>query len=216
MPKKMNSGEQVYQSIINAIKNATLAPGDRIKENDLVKTTGFSRTPIREAISLLLNEGMITNDQKRGLIITELDQNMIAQIYEMREVLEGAAAKLAAQHASDVEISILEKIVQHHAQAKTLEDIIQNNRIFHTTLYQCSHNKFLLKSVQELENSLLLLGSTTLKDPKRGQQSYQEHLTILQALKNRDCHQAQEAAKAHIRQAYQIRLDRFLFGKIRL
>ncbi|PAF48263.1 GntR family transcriptional regulator [Helicobacter sp. 12S02232-10] len=211
--KAMNSGEQAYRYIIESIKNATLLPGCRIRENDLVQTIGLSRTPIREAINLLINEGLITNDQKRGFIITELDQNMIAQLYEMREVLEGAAARLAAQHASDVEISILENIVEDQTRAKTLQDIAKNNKIFHSTLYQCAHNKFLLKTIQELENSLLLLGSTTLKDPQRQLQSHQEHLDILNALKNRNLQQAKECAEFHIRQAYKIRLDRFLLKK---
>ncbi|PAF44026.1 GntR family transcriptional regulator [Helicobacter sp. 11S02596-1] len=211
--KTMHSGEQAYHHIIESIKNGTLLPGHRIKENDLVASIGLSRTPIREAINLLINEGLITNDQKRGFIITELDQNMIAQLYEMREVLEGAAARLAAQHASDVEISILENILNDQSQAKSLETIAKNNKIFHNALYQCAHNKFLLKNIGELENTLLLLGTTTLKDPARQTQSHQEHLDILNAIKNRDFQQAKECAQAHIRQAYKVRLDRFLLEK---
>ncbi|PAF42211.1 GntR family transcriptional regulator [Helicobacter sp. 11S03491-1] len=209
-----NSGKQVYQYIIESIKNATMPPGFRIKENDLVKNTGLSRTPIREAISILINEGLITNDQKRGLIITELDQSMIAQLYEMREVLEGAAARLAAQHASDVEIGILENILTKQSQLNTLEEIIKNNKIFHNTLYQCAHNKFLLKTIQEIENSLLLLGTTTLSYPDRQLQSHQEHLQILNALKNRDSKKAKEFAQIHIKEAYKIRLNRFLIERI--
>lgn len=210
----MSSGEQVYEYIIQSIKNGTMLPGRRITELDLVESTGFSRTPIREALNLLLNEGVITSDQKNGLIITQLDQNMIAQLYEMREVLEGTAARLAAQHASEVEISILENIVNNEAKLTNLNDIIHNNKIFHNTLYQCSHNKFLLKTIQELQNSLLLLGETTLSTEKRMKDSHEEHIEILNALKNRDYKKAQESAQFHIIQAYKIRLDRFLLNSI--
>ena len=89
--------EQAYAYIVEALESGVMVPGTRLREADLAKEIGLSRTPIREALNRLLSEGLVENDPKRGLIITELDQNMVGELYEMRRVLEGTAAALAAR-----------------------------------------------------------------------------------------------------------------------
>lgn len=107
-----NSSYKIYEFIIESIKEGSLKPNDRIKEQDIVQQTGFSRTPIREALGLLQNDGILVQDSKKGLVVAGLDLISITKLYEIRELLEGEAAKLAAQYASSSEIEILENIVQ--------------------------------------------------------------------------------------------------------
>ncbi|WP_269889722.1 GntR family transcriptional regulator [Campylobacter coli] len=107
-----NSSYKIYEFIIDSIKEGNLKPNDRIKEQDIVQQTGFSRTPIREALGLLQNDGILIQDSKKGLVVAGLDLISITKLYEIRELLEGEAAKLAAQYASSSEIEILENIVQ--------------------------------------------------------------------------------------------------------
>ena len=102
--------ERAHRYLRDAIRAGRLRPGDRLREVDLAATIGLSRTPVREALARLESEGLVVNDSMRGIVVTELDYSMVAELYVMREVLEGTAARLAAQHASEVELSILEEL----------------------------------------------------------------------------------------------------------
>ena len=110
-------GEAAYQHIRSAIQAGRLKSGERLREIDLAKQIGLSRTPIREALSRLEAEGLVAHDATRGVVVAELDYSMVTELYYMREVLEGTAARLAAQHASDVEISILSDLCQQYEAA---------------------------------------------------------------------------------------------------
>ena len=199
--------DQAYSFIVEGIQSGRLVPGTRLRETDLAEKTGLSRTPIREALSRLQLEGLLTMDAARGLIVTELDHSMASELYAMREVLEGTAARLAARHASDVEIDFLREINVRDAQLSTAEALAANNRLFHETLYRCAHNRYLVKTLNTLQESMMLLGRTTLSTPGRAESSRTEHAAIVEALARRDPDAAEQAARAHIIAAYRIRLE---------
>jgi DNA-binding GntR family transcriptional regulator len=198
--------ELAYRFILDAIKDGTLAPGTRVREADLAARTGLSRTPVREALNRLLMEGLVANDPSRGMIVTELDHAMINELYAMREVLEGTAAFLAARHASEVEITFLREISERDAQFSEPADLVKNNRLFHGTLYRCAHNRYLLKMLNSLQESMMLLGPTTLAKAGRPEAARREHGLIVDAIEQRDAAAAEQAARNHIREAYKVRL----------
>ena len=205
-----NLSDKIYDHVIEAIRQGKLKPKDRIKEQDLIQETGSSRTPIREALGILLNEGILVQDGKKGLMVAGLDLISITKLYEMREFLEGEAARLATLFASEVEVEILSNIVKAH---KTIDNIVEaraNNLLFHETIYRCSNNHYLFKTMQNLDRSLILLGESTLAKPGRILESYQEHYNIVEAIKQGDENKAQNMARFHIHQAYKIRLERIL------
>ncbi|QJQ96904.1 MULTISPECIES: GntR family transcriptional regulator [Halomonadaceae] len=201
--------EQAYRYIVEAIKDDTLPPGTRVREVDLAERIGLSRTPVREALNRLQLEGLVANDPARGMIITELDHGMISELYAMREVLEGTAAGLAARHASDVEIGFLREISERDAQLTEVADLVKNNKLFHGTLYRCAHNRYLLKMLHTLQESMMLLGRSTLAKPERQQIARAEHGAIIDALVQRDPAAAEQRAREHIREAYKVRLGAF-------
>lgn len=201
--------EQAYRYIVEAIKEGSLPPGTRVREVDLAERTGLSRTPVREALNRLQLEGLVANDPARGMIITELDHGMISELYAMREVLEGTAAGLAARHASDVEITFLREISERDEQFTDTLDLVKNNKLFHSTLYRCAHNRYLLKMLHSLQESMMLLGRSTLAKPGRPESARQEHDAIVTALENRDPVAAEQQARTHIREAYKVRLEAF-------
>ena len=203
----VSRGDQAYQFIVDGIQSGRLAPGTRLREIELAELTGLSRTPVREALSRLQLEGLVTLDAARGLIVTELDYSMTSELYAMREVLEGTAARLAARHASDVEIDFLREITTRDALLSSAESLASNNRLFHETLYRCAHNRYLVKTLNTLQESMALLGRTTLASPGRADTSRTEHEAIVEALSRRDPDAAERAARAHIVAAYRIRLE---------
>jgi DNA-binding GntR family transcriptional regulator len=202
-------GEAAYRYIRKAIQDGQLKPGERLREIELAKQIGLSRTPIREALSRLEAEGLVAHDPTRGVVVAELDYSMVTELYYMREVLEGTAARLAAQHASDVEISILDDLCEQYEAA--LNDgaaLAMTNRRFHETLYRCSHNRYLLNMVTVLHDALSLLGGTTLGNPERAAETLREHRAVVAAIHARDAEAAEQALRAHIRSAQKVRMQR--------
>lgn len=201
--------EQAYRYIIDAIKEGSLTPGTRLREVELAERIGLSRTPVREALNRLQLEGLVAVDPARGTIITELDHGMISELYAMREVLEGTAAGLAARHASEVEIAFLREISERDAQLSEVRDLVKSNTLFHSTLYRCAHNRYLLKMLSSLQESMMLLGPSTLSNKKRAVSARGEHQAIIEALEARDPELAERMARVHIREAYKGRLEAF-------
>ncbi|WIM81849.1 GntR family transcriptional regulator [Gallibacterium anatis] len=211
--KGLTAADQAYDYVISSLTNGSMQPGMRVRETELAEAIGISRTPIREALNRLVNEGLVSNDPRRGLIITELDQNMVGELYEMRRVLESTAASLAARHATDVEIFVLRTLMERDLTAQSTAEIAQNNKLFHQVLYKCAHNRYLLKTLQALQNSMLLLGESTLENKARAEDAQKEHEQIVAALEVRDPEKAAKMASDHISNAYKERLNKFLFNQ---
>lgn len=200
--------EQAYRSILEAIQSGTLRPGTRMREVELAKSLGISRTPVREALGRLMSEGLAVNDPVRGMIIAELDYANVNELYAMREVLEGTAARFAAQHASEAEITILLELIERERQldGASAADMVNHNRVFHDTLYRAAHNRYLVKTLSTLRETMALLGRTTLANQGRSAQAVEEHLAIVTAIRDRAPEAAEAAARHHIRAAHHSRL----------
>lgn len=206
-PESLSRGEHAYKKILESIRNGTLKPGTRMREAELAEWFGSSRTPIREALNRLLTEGLVTQEAKRGLVIAELDHSMMSELYAMREVLEGTAARLAARHATDIEIEMLRGIAERD---KEIGDdpvrLAKNNWLFHETLHHAAHNRYLLKMLSILKESMALLGPTTLGLPGRSARAYEEHSTLVAAIERHDADVAEQESREHIRAAYRARI----------
>ncbi len=217
MPEKKQkiSSDRIYDHVIDAIKQGKLKPKDRIKEQYLAEETGLSRTPIREALGILLNEGILIQEGKNGLVVAGLDLVSITKLYELRELLEGEAARLAVQYSSKAELEILARIVkaQKSIAHTDISALRANNVLFHQTLYRYSGNHYLYKTMQNLEKTLILLGESTLAKENRPKESYEEHLNLVNAIRAKDSKKAEELARFHIHQAYKIRLERILHSR---
>ncbi len=203
-------GERAYKTLIRAISRGELRSGARLRENDLVERIGLSRTPVRAALAKLEEQGLVVNAGARGLMVAALDQGAVCELYAMREVLEGTAARLAARHASDVEISILREIIERDAALPDPAALAENNRLFHTTLYGSSHNRYLLRMLRSIHEAMLLLGQTTLAAAGRAETSRREHGELVAALEQRDAEAAERCARQHIAAALKVRLTMML------
>lgn len=199
-------GEAAYARIRAAIREGSLAPGERLTETDLAARFGVSRTPVRQAIARLEAEGLLTHEARRGLTVTRPDHQQVVELYVMREVLEGAAARLAAQHASETEIAAMAEIVEHEpdafGDARALAEV---NQRLHGLLYLAAHNRYLLRSLEQLAATMSLL-PTLLTRGGRAEQAHAEHRAIIAGILARDGAVAEAAARAHARAAQKHRL----------
>ncbi|MEN8685687.1 GntR family transcriptional regulator [Marivita sp.] len=202
-----SSGEAAYASLIDALRSGDFAPGDRLREEDVAKRLNLSRTPVREALRKLENNGIVEHRPRIGAVIRKLSQTEVVELYEMRIVLERTAASMAAQHGSEAEFDALDDMNARILDAQdtpTLGAAI--NQDFHEALYRAARNRFLLTSAEAINNALILLGPTTYLDPDRIRIVVSQHSDVMTALRERDGDRAAEAAEAHLQTSLRYRL----------
>jgi DNA-binding GntR family transcriptional regulator len=199
--------DQAYDGLAAAIRNGRYRPGDRLREEEIAADLGMSRTPVREALGRLATRGLVEARAGRGLVVTSLSAQSVLELYAMREVLEGTAARLAAQQATDVEIEALTILAEDFARTKGAPAAFaQTNRVFHARLYDAARNRFLLQALNDLQDAIGLLPRTTFAIAGRAAAAIEEHAAIVAAMRARNPDAADKAARAHIRAALKARL----------
>ncbi|MFT4792503.1 MAG: DNA-binding GntR family transcriptional regulator [Paracoccaceae bacterium] len=202
-----DSGADAYSKILEAIDRGAYPPGARLVETELAETFGFSRTPIREALGRLETQGVVAHDGRRGMVVASLDHDQLGELYEVRAVVEGLAARLAARHAAPEEIAILRELVEDsRAIADQPEPLRENNGRFHRQIHRASHNRYLNGMLEGIRRSMALLTLAGLADPGRGAATIKEHEAIVTAIEARNEDASDAAARRHISNAYATRL----------
>ena len=200
-------GATAYRRLQEAIRDGELAPGTRLREEDLAATLRMSRTPVREALRQLQAEGLLSQDAQRGMAVSRLDHQMMTELYLMRDVLEGTAARLAARHASEAEVAVLRDLMEVEAKlGRDPKTLARHNQRFHEVLYLAAHNRYLLKTLNALRDAMALLGETTFAAPGRPRSALAEHRAIVEAISAGDPAAAEAAARAHIQGAQRTRI----------
>ena len=203
----LSRGLSVTETLRDDIQNGRYGPGDRITEEKVAARLGVSRTPVREALRRLESEGLLVSLPWRGVVVAELDRNQVLELYAMREVLEGTAARFAAQHADDAEIDVMRDILQRQTEAGDDSDIAARiNRDLHEAIYGAARNRYLLSTLHSLRNALALLKGTTFAAAGRPDAALVEHRAIVNAITKRDGDKAEQAARRHIANARRTRL----------
>jgi DNA-binding GntR family transcriptional regulator len=200
-------GEAVFRSLCEALKAGAYRAGDRLREEEVAQRLKVSRTPVREALGRLAARGFVTPAGGRGLIVRSLDIGEVLELYTMREILEGAAARLAAEHASRPEIDALTDIEQAFAEhSDDAAEMAELNRAFHEAICRAARNRYLDGASRELQDWIALLGPTTFSVAGRPSTSRREHRAIINAIAARDGDKAEKLARTHIREALRCRL----------
>jgi DNA-binding GntR family transcriptional regulator len=209
----LSRSQLVYNTLKGFIREGRLKPGQRIREAEIAERLRVSRTPVREAMHRLITEGLLEINPIRGFAVAELDKQQVLELYALREFLEGAAARLASQHASKLELDALRDIL---AESRRIADDDAErhaalNKHFHARIGEAAHNRYLQRALLLMFDSLALVPGTTFQVKGRAKLVYKEHLAIVEAMERRNADEAEEMAREHIRRAGEVRL-RLLFG----
>jgi DNA-binding GntR family transcriptional regulator len=209
--RDLSRAELAYKRLRQGIRVGEFRPGQRLREAELATLLNVSRTPIREAIRRLASDGLIEFAPSRGVMIINLDKQQVRELYALRETLEGAAARLAAQHASPAEIAAMRELLEAGKLAQEPGQLARLNRLFHQAIHDAAHNRYLAQALVQLSDSLALLPGTTFEVPGRSEAAYEEQLAIVDAIESRELKKAEELARHHIAMAGQTRI-RMMFG----
>ena len=195
---------QVYKALREAIVSGKLKAGERIVEDRVCAELGVSRSPLREALRRLEGEGLISILPRRGAVVTEVTARDGIDLFAVREVLEGLAARQAARHISAEELAELENVCQEMAdriQAKDTTHIVSLNMQFHELITKASRNRWVRDFLTSIRAQTRRIYRSSIESPGRAPDSLAEHLLILEALKSGDVEAAERLAREHVQKA---------------
>jgi DNA-binding GntR family transcriptional regulator len=202
-------GSDALTKIREALLEGTLTPGQRVLEADLAERFEMSRTPVREAIHVLRAKGLVTH-MDGFLVVTRLDRRLLDEIYAMRETLEGMSARLAATNAKPQDVEDLQILISGEGKAASPRQRTQINVKFHGLLAALADNRYLSRALEDLSETLTLLGPTTLADNERFAEARTEHAGIVAAIADGNSEQAESRMRAHVRAAWKARRNMLL------
>jgi DNA-binding GntR family transcriptional regulator len=199
-----------YERLKEAILSGEITPGQPLVETQLAKWCGVSRTPVREALKRLEQDGIVERGD-RGLVVRENSPAETLDIYETRIVLETKAARVAAQRRTDNDLLIMKQLNERMHQMDTSDPqrMARSNAAFHRAVWRATHNESLIDLLERLQMHVGRYPTTTLSWPGRWEASTKEHDELIRSIEMRDEDGAGRAAEHHFAAARDIRLSLF-------
>ena len=196
----MRLSEKAYHLIKERIVTLELKPLSVIDEQALREDLDLGRTPIREALHRMAAEGLVIIAPRRGMFVADISITDLQKVFEVRLVLEGFCARLAAQRATREQIAQMEATFE---QLKTVscddaERLMSIDTRLHELLYQAADNEFLADSLGRLHALSLRLWHLVLNQIDDVKESIEEHGEIIEALKMREQARAEQLLQRHI------------------
>jgi DNA-binding GntR family transcriptional regulator len=193
--------ERLREAIEEEVATGRLKPGTHLDEIELAERFGVSRTPIREALSLLAGEGLVEIRPRRGAVVAQASTQRLVEMFEVMAELEAMCARLAARRITELDLQAMANAHQRceiAVQAKDPDAYFYANEEFHMVLYSASHNAFLADQARALQRKLRPYRRLQLRVRNRLQHSLQEHQNIMQALQDADAEGAVQATRSHV------------------
>lgn len=193
--------QQAYQRLRDKIVMLHLAPGAPLNEATLMAELQLGRTPIREAVQRLASEGLITLRPRRGAFVADLSITDLQQIFEVRRVIEGYAAVLAAERATAADCATLRTALAQLQNGDSNGDTqlhMEIDRQFHRALARSAHNKYLETTLSRLYHLNLRLWFLALAKIGPMRESIEELQRVIDAIERHDGPAAESAIRDHI------------------
>jgi DNA-binding GntR family transcriptional regulator len=194
--------DRTYQQMLAAIADGTLLPGQRIRQAELADTLGVSRQPVSHALHLLKRQGLVEDYGRKGMRVVPLDPIRVMQLYQVREAIDGLAARLATQRPQDhAELDSLRRQLDAGAQFDATTPIpvlVRADTEFHRTLYRLSGNPAIEEMTGPLWPHLMRSMAMVLRAPDYAARVWHhEHAAILRHILAGDPAGAEAAARDH-------------------
>lgn len=181
--------EKILETIREAILRGNLKPGEKVAEPELAERFGISRTPIREAFRQLESEGYLTVIPRKGAVVTALSERDVEEFYSIKSILEGYAARMAAEKLAEKDLERLEGIndrLHHLAEEGDIKTFFRVHNEFHELFIRAAGNDKLYELIGQLVLKFNRLRMASLSLPGRMEISVQEHKKILEAFRSHD------------------------------
>jgi DNA-binding GntR family transcriptional regulator len=193
--------EQAYQTILDAICEGRLTPGERLTQESVAAKLSVSRQPVGQALMLLKQQKFVTEAGKRGLMVAPLDREFMRWIYELRLGIDPLAAALAAERANERDVERGRDIIGAGKRAMregSIAKLIAADMQFHMYVYEISGNRLFIDTMGQLWNHLRRAMREVLQHREYRKQVWTEHEQMLRAISERDAVGAAALARSHL------------------
>jgi DNA-binding GntR family transcriptional regulator len=190
-----------YDAIKEAILDFSLKPGETLVETEVARQLSISKTPVRDALSRLEKEGFIVKVAYKGYYIADISRKSMADIFQIRAVLEGLAVRLSTPKLEEADIQEGMRLIEEHSQAAMAGNIAlasKLNREFHDLILNKAGNERLQQIIGNLEDHLRRYRTLSNYQSGRLQKSVDEHRQIIKAIVEHDAESAEKATRNHI------------------
>jgi DNA-binding GntR family transcriptional regulator len=195
-----SQSEAAYFLIRDRILSLALPPGSLVHEARLREELAIGRTPIREALQRLAHEKLVRSVPNRGTFVTEVNITDLARITEVRVVLEGHAARLAAERCTAADRTVFARLIEGLRQVEMDDqrELMTLDQAVHRDVYRCARNPFLETTLERYFNLSLRLWFLVLDHDVRLREAVAEHTTTLEAIRAGDGDRAEQAMQRHV------------------
>lgn len=201
--RRVSGAQVVYGTLYDRITSLELAPGTRLHETELAASLAVSRTPLREALRMLLADGLVHQLPTGGMVVSPLDPQEMRHLYEVRSVLEGVVARQACEQLTETAVAELERIVDQMSRLVDYpEEMLRLGNAFHARLLDLSGNRYAAQMLQLLRGHLSRYQALTATIDPRRRAAFGEHSGILDALHRRDAALVEQRMRDHVLAAY--------------
>ncbi len=199
-----NLVEQVRDALLGEISSGALAPGDRIIQEQIAQALGVSRQPVQQALALLRNQGLLQDAPGRGLLVAPLDPEHVQHMYDIRAVIEGLAARraaeLGAEHAAKAGPALIDAGRKAVASGSVARMIAADMK-FHEFIYGLSSNPLIAPALEtHLTYTQRVMGEVLIRDEKP-RDIWDQHEAIMKAIAEGDGKRAEALVRSHLTQA---------------
>lgn len=192
--------DQVYRALLDAISDGSLAPGERVTQEDLAEKLAVSRQPVLQALRLLKKDGFVLDAPGRGVQVAPLDAELTLKVYQVRGALDALAARLAAQKRSVIAPRLIEQ-GRKAGRGRNIQAMIDADLAFHSAIYAASGNPLIEQSAQLHWAHLRRVMGAVLQSAGQREAVWDEHDQIAKAISAGDAGLAVELIDQHSSQA---------------
>lgn len=206
-PERQPMRDEAYARLKDAIQRLELEPGSVMSDSELARRLGMSRTPVREALALLEKDLLVSRVPNRGVVIRSLTIDEVVHVMQMREALDGMAARLAAAHIS---IEVLDELKNDfeemmRSSGYTSDKHSALSKRLHIAIMRAAGNPYLesasntlMSSFERTRQHSWRIWNASRNSERVAKRRYDEHLEIIEALRQRDPRRAEKAARKHV------------------
>ena len=194
--------ERAYEELKGAVLANRLRPGDALSVPALAAQLGISRSPVREAVQRLIHDGLATHVVHRGAVVATVDVEDVRQLYVVREVMEGLAARLATERLDATGVAELRALLEEHerlvASGEGEKRHTEMDMAYHRLIREVAGNAHLSAALDTIQGKAHLALHSLWRSPEAPRLAVEEHRRIFEAMTAGDADSAERAAREHI------------------
>ena len=203
--RKATSAAEIYQALRSRIAQQRIAPGAKLNETDLAEEFGVSRARVRDALGALEQRGLVERIPNRGAVVMRLDLSQVFHIYEIREVLEGLATRLATQNtppeAWKEELARFQGPLKDLIDRGELQEYIEHYERLRRKITEAARNPVLAEMMDTIFEKTQVLIRRTIILPGRAEVGRKQHVAMLQAMCRGDAEEAEAVRRSGLKSA---------------